>query len=78
MLLICVGIYSDDDCDPENINHAVLIVGYGTDKRTGKDFWVIKNSWGEEWGEKGYFRLLRNDGDHCGIASDASVPIKTN
>ena len=45
------------------LNHAVLMVGFGSDK---KDFWSVKNSWGEKWGEKGYFRIRRNNGT-CGI-----------
>ena len=57
--------YLDGYC-PSNINHAVLIVGYGVDKATGKKFWRVKNSMGQDWGENGYFRLLRGTGA-CGI-----------
>eukprot|EP00933_Yihiella_yeosuensis_P019147 TRINITY_DN1553_c0_g2_i1.p1 TRINITY_DN1553_c0_g2~~TRINITY_DN1553_c0_g2_i1.p1 ORF type:complete len:393 (+),score=64.79 TRINITY_DN1553_c0_g2_i1:209-1387(+) len=53
------------------INHAVLMVGYGTDDETGKDYWLIRNSWGEDWGESGFIRLERHDSDdgdagYCG------------
>ena len=46
------GVYFDPKCS-SNINHAVLLVGYGTDKKTNEKFWLIKNSYGESWGENG-------------------------
>ena len=51
---------------PPMINHAITIVGYGIDKETGKKFWRIKNSMGQDWGEDGYFRILRGE-NVCGI-----------
>ena len=53
-------------CDPEYIDHAVLIVGYGT--QDDVDYWTVKNSWGTEWGESGYYRMVRGS-NHCGIAN---------
>jgi len=44
---------------PARINHIVSLVGYGTDKATGVDYWIGRNSWGTYWGEKGWFRLVR-------------------
>jgi len=51
----------------ENIemNHAVTLVGYGTDEKYG-DYWKIRNHWGENWGEKGYMRLAREKEVKCG------------
>ena len=58
-------------------NHAVLIVGYGTDKK-GQDYWIVKNSWGTLWGIEGYFNIAmgnQNDGAGvCGINMIASYP----
>ncbi len=56
---------TNDICDPYNLNHAVLLVGYGTTS-SGYPFWLVKNSWGTSWGESGYFRILRGSGT-CGI-----------
>ena len=62
------GIYEPayEDACSNVVNHAVLIVGYGVNKETGKKFWRIKNSMGQDWGEEGYFRIIRGEGI-CGI-----------
>ncbi|NXJ87170.1 CATK protein, partial [Trogon melanurus] len=65
------GIYYDPTCNPANINHAVLAVGYGT--QNGIPYWIVKNSWGEQWGNKGYALLARNL-NTCGISNFASIP----
>ncbi|XP_059042953.1 dipeptidyl peptidase 1 isoform X1 [Mustela lutreola] len=60
----------------ELTNHAVLLVGYGTDAASGMDYWIVKNSWGASWGENGYFRIRRGT-DECAIESIAmaATPI---
>jgi len=51
---------------PANIDHVISIVGYGTDNATGIDYWICRNSWGQYWGEDGWFRIVRGQ-DALGI-----------
>jgi C1A family cysteine protease len=53
-------------CPTSGINHAVTLVGYGTDSSSGLKYWLVKNSWGKSWGESGYFRIRRGNGT-CGV-----------
>jgi hypothetical protein len=56
------GVFSG--CTSTKINHAVLVVGYGTE--SGKDFWLVRNSWGTGWGANGFIKIQRGNGQ-CGI-----------
>ncbi|XVF27513.1 hypothetical protein REPUB_Repub14bG0114100 [Reevesia pubescens] len=69
------GVYNGD-CGTD-LTHAVTIVGYGTSSEDGSKYWLIKNSWGESWGENGYMRIQRDvDSPEglCGLAKKASYP----
>jgi cathepsin L len=72
------GIY--DSCSKDaTVNHAVVLFGYGADSDMTK-YWLIKNSWGESWGQSGYIRLLRHstpdeDDAYCGTDYNPSVGI---
>jgi cathepsin L len=67
------GVYDEPDCSQESLCHSLAVVGYGTLK--GKDYYLCKNSWGTEWGDKGYVLMSRNKDNQCGIANVASYPI---
>eukprot|EP00252_Welwitschia_mirabilis_P022879 TRINITY_DN631_c0_g1_i1.p1 TRINITY_DN631_c0_g1~~TRINITY_DN631_c0_g1_i1.p1 ORF type:complete len:371 (+),score=64.05 TRINITY_DN631_c0_g1_i1:210-1322(+) len=69
------GVYTSTTCGQSSmdVNHAVLAVGYGSTE-DGIPYWIIKNSWGESWGDKGYFKMEMGK-NMCGIATCASYPI---
>jgi len=67
----CCDSVDHDHCSWQT-NHSVLVVGYGTEG--GQDYWLIKNSWGSDWGEEGYIKLKKGTG-HCGVAySQQTIP----
>lgn len=67
------GIYTTNNCQQSYSNHAVGLVGYGTEN--GVDYWIVRNSWSSSWGENGYIRMRRNYRNMCGIATEAIIPV---
>jgi hypothetical protein len=63
------GVIDDPNCGTK-LNHAVLLVGYGSDNSTGKPYWKVKNSWNASWGEGGYFRIVIGK-NMCGMEGAA-------
>jgi len=80
------GVFDDKSCS-HDLKHAVLVVGYGTEKikmyspySEGShfediDYWLIKNEWGLHWGINGYMKIRRNAGNLCGITLQANYPL---
>lgn len=72
------GVITSSSCGTD-LDHGVLIVGYGTESETGVDYWLVKNSWSSSWGDDGYVKIERSDSTNdigiCGIAAQPSFPI---
>ncbi|XP_026319190.1 cathepsin L1-like [Hyposmocoma kahamanoa] len=69
------GVYYNPLCrNKSGLNHAALVVGYGALEVEG-DYWLIKNSFGTDWGYEGYMLLARNRENNCGVATNATLPV---
>ncbi|XP_047237735.1 procathepsin L-like isoform X1 [Girardinichthys multiradiatus] len=71
------GIYYEELCSSQELDHGVLVVGYGTQKSFffDENYWIVKNSWGVNWGDNGYIYMAKDKYNNCGIASAASYPL---
>ncbi|XP_068166105.1 cathepsin La [Antennarius striatus] len=71
------GIYYEKQCSSVELDHGVLVVGYGFmgEDVDGKKYWIVKNSWSKGWGNKGYILMAKDRKNHCGIATAASYPL---
>ena len=65
-------MWHDEACNPDNLDHAVLLVGYG--QEDGKYYWLIKNSWSSYWGDQGFVKIALAPND-CGVATSPSYAV---
>jgi cathepsin L len=65
------GVFDGCNTASPDLDHGVLLVGYGTDAELG-DYWLVRNSWGPTWGEAGYIRLARSDDEDGKCGTDTT------
>lgn len=71
------GVITSTSCG-QNLDHGVLVVGFGIDKKTGIEYWKVKNSWGKNWGMDGFVYIQKNSNVQngiCGILIEPSYPL---
>ena len=82
------GSLREEDChcsdaNSSTVNHAVTVVGYGKNEGNGEcpEYWKIKNSWGADWGDNGFFKLCipsdtsRTPTGTCQVLSYVQMPL---
>lgn len=70
------GVLDSTACGT-SLDHAVAAVGYGTED--GQDYYIVRNSWGASWGDKGYIKIAAVDGAGiCGIQMESLYPQASN
>ena len=67
------GVFDDPNAGSD-VDHVVSVVGWGKDSKTGKQYWIARNSWGEYWGEMGYFRVAMG-GNQLGLESECAWAV---
>ena len=72
------GVLDTSRCGT-SLDHAVLVTGWGHDSKSGLDYWMVKNSWGTRWGDKGYIKLAAQADGHgiCGVQMEP-LTVATN
>ena len=72
------GVFDDEKCGTQ-LDHGVLVAGYGSTDE-GQEYWIMKNSWGSEWGEEGFMKMAMGvkPSGICGINKMASYPKKSS
>jgi cathepsin L len=71
------GVYDEPACSTTQLAHTMIVVGYDTltNGTAKQDYYIVKNSWGDTFGMKGYIWMSRNKNNQCGIATKASYPL---
>jgi len=70
------GVYFDSACSSTQLDHGVLVTGWGVDSTSQyPNYWIVKNSWGTDWGMNGWIWMARDENNACGIATMATLPL---